>query len=275
MNQTDPTVLDLSHLNGEDAKALLRAMTFDAEFWFTKYAKIRTKEGTILAVPAINSLQVRVLAHYRKCQALGIPCLIMILKPRQKGASTIAEGVIYHHMRRYPSLNGVIMGDVQATSDKVFEMFRRYAELDMFPWSDGFKPLMKDQNLADNIALPNGSTYSKETAGSVNAGRSGTVQVLHLDEVAFFTQATGKDPTTAVLGSFAKEYPVSLGFATSTANGASGWFHGTWNGKNAWEKIFAAWFEFDDSVRRFADPDERAHFEESLTESIRSLPDIS
>jgi hypothetical protein len=57
----------------------------------------------------------------------------MILKPRQKGASTIAEAICYRHMRVHPNLNGALMGDVQSTSDKVFEMFRRYAKGDKFP----------------------------------------------------------------------------------------------------------------------------------------------
>lgn len=261
--------LDLTALEGldpEQLEQLLRAATYDAENWFGGFAKIRTKEGTVKPVPAINSLQSKVLAHYRHCQAMGIPCLIMILKPRQKGASTIAQGVIYHHMRRHPELNGVIMGDVQATSDKVFEMFRRYAQLDLFPWGDGFSGLSKDENQTDNIKLPNASTFSKETAGSSNAGRSGTVQVLHLDEVAFFTQAAGKDPTTAVLGSFAKEYPVSLGFATSTAKGATGWFYTTWTGTNAWHKIFAAWFDFEDSYRAFKNDREKQEFIATMTD---------
>lgn len=267
----NPSLLDMAQSAEERAalSAVLRTGTYDAEFWFTYFAKIRLKTGSVAPVPAVNTLQERVFDHYRYCTNNGRPCLIMILKPRQKGASTVAQGLIYFHMRKHRELNGLIMGDVIATSDKVFDMYRRYAELDTFAWGDGLPkigPQGSDGHTADFIRLPNGSTYSKETAGSSNAGRSGTVQVLHLDEVAFFTQATGKDPTTAVMGSFAKELPVSLGFATSTPNGATGWYYNTWHGKNAWHKIFAAWYEFEDSYRAFASPDERAHFEESLTD---------
>jgi len=165
-----------------------------------------------------NRLQVRVLDYYRECQIAKKPCLIMILKPRQKGASTIAEAVVYHHMRTHPGLNGSLMGDIAATSDKVFEMFRRYYESDRYPWGQG--EIDKDQNMGDEITLPNGSKWYKETAGSTNAGRGGTVQVAHMDEVAFFQTTVSKDPTTAYLGSFYKDGPMSLGFATSTPNGA-------------------------------------------------------
>ncbi len=266
----DP-ILDLSAEGVTEAQVRewLRMATFDAHAWFSHYAKIRLKDGKIMPVPKVNVLQERVLAHYRWCQLRGLPCLIMVLKPRQKGASTIAEGVIYHHMRRYPSLNGMLMGDVDATSDKVFEMFRRYAELDTFPWGDGLPNIMKDENLADDIMLGNGSTFGKETAGSKNAGRGGTIQVGHWDETAFYQSSGGKDPMLAALNSFADELPTSLGFATSTANGASGWFYNTWNGKNAWHKIFAAWFEFEDSARPFAHSDERERFMHELTEDER------
>jgi hypothetical protein len=246
---------------------ILLAATRDTEFWLRQCAQIRKKDGSIEPAGAIrpNKLQLRVLEYYRECQLAGKPCLIMILKPRQKGASTIAEAVIYHHMRTHPGLNGALMGDIAATSDKVFEMFRRYYESDTYPWGQG--PIDEDQNLADEITLPNGSKWYKETAGSTNAGRSGTVQVAHMEEVAFFQTTVSKDPTTAFLGSFYKDGPMSLGFATSTANGASGWFYDTWNTKdNAWHKIFAAWFEFDDSSRKFESDEARAAFERSLNE---------
>jgi hypothetical protein len=249
---------------------LLRAATLDPEFWIRRCAHIRQKDGSIIGpktgkpfVP--NKLQLQVLQHYRECQLAGKPCLIMILKPRQKGASTIAEAVIYHHLRRYPGLNGSLMGDIAATSDKVFEMFRRYYEGDVYPWNQG--PIDPELNLGDEVTLPNGSKWYKETAGSTNAGRGGTVQVAHMDEVAFFQTTVSKDPTTAYLGSFYKDGPMSLGFATSTANGATGWFYDTWNNtQNAWKKIFAAWFEFDDSTRKFDSEDERKRFEDSLDE---------
>lgn len=249
---------------------LLRAATLDSEWWLKRCAHIRTKEGRLIGpktgeamVP--NHLQLQVLSHYRACQLAKKPCLIMILKPRQKGASTIAEAVIYHHLRRHPGLNGSLMGDIAATSDKVFEMFRRYYEGDIYPWNQG--PIDEDLNLGDEITLPNGSKWYKETAGSTNAGRSGTIQVAHMEEVAFYQVTVAKDPTTAYLGSFYKDGPMSLGFATSTANGASGWFYDTWNEKdNAWQKIFAAWFEFEDSKRRFESDDHRKRFEDSLDE---------
>lgn len=247
-----------------DAQELARQITLDVEFWLKNCTEIKKKDGSTEKAIKPNKLQLEVLQHYRECQVAKKPCLIMILKPRQKGASTIAEAVIYHHMRRNAGLNGALMGDIAATSDKVFEMYRRYYESDKYPWNQGARN--EDLNLTDEITLPNGSKWSKETAGSTNAGRSGTVQVAHMEEVAFYPSSETKDPTTAFLGSFYKDSPVSLGFATSTANGATGWFYDTWNSQNAWKKIFAAWYEFEDSARAFESEEERTRFEASLDE---------
>lgn len=259
----DTANLDLSKISEEDLAHLIFS---DFEVWARRFAKFKGITGMPMEGLEPNILQKRVIAHYRRCQLSGKPCLIMILKPRQRGASTIAEALSYFHMRRYPNLNGVLMGDVQATSDKVFEMFRRYADGDEFPYQDGLPNIQPGLSLADEITLSSGSKWWKETAGSTNAGRSGTVQVLHMDEVAYFPSSSAKDPTTAVLGSFYKDGPNSLGFATSTAAGASGWYHDTWWAENDWHKVFAGWFEFPDAATRFPSHEAREAFASSLTE---------
>lgn len=251
----------------------------DAEVWFRSSARIRTKDGPVIKAPTPNILQERVFAYYRYCQARRIPCLIQILKPRQKGASTIAEAVIYQHMRKNPDLRGSLMGDIQATSDKVFEMFRLYGEKDDFTWSAGGKNIAPGKNAGDEIELINGSIWYKETAGSKNAGRSGTIQVAHMDEVAFFPVSEKRDPTLGYLNSFYSEGENSLGFATSTPNGATGWFYKNWISRNSWKKIFAAWFEFDDSVKAFENAEEReyfmAHLRKDEQEEIALYPQIT
>lgn len=257
------TIEELNKLSTED---LAKIIFQDFEMWARNFACFKGIDGTPEHGMKLNKLQIRAVDHYRRCQLARKPCLIMILKPRQRGASTIAEAICYHHMRRYPNLNGVLMGDVQATSDKVFEMFRRYAQGDEFPYDDRQPNIKPGMDLADEITLGSSSKWWKETAGSTNAGRSGTVQVLHMDEVAYFPSSPSKDPTTAVLGSFYKRAPYSLGFATSTANGTSGWFHDTWMGQNDWHKVFAAWFEFDDAQTPFESEAEKQRFIRTMTE---------
>lgn len=240
----------------------------DAGLWFSTYGTLKDKRGKIVKAPKPNVLQQRMFQYYRECQAKGDPCKMVVLKPRQKGASTCSQALAYHHFMKYPSLNGSLMGDIAGTSDKVFEIFRRFAENDMFPWVKGQPTLAPGGSKADEIETRSGSVFGKETAGSKNAGRSGTIQVGNMTEVAFWATSGHSDPALAYLQSLYDEGVVSLCIADSTPNGPSGWFYDTciasMDDRNDWKFIFAAWFEFADSVIPFKSDAERAEFAESL-----------
>ena len=254
---------------GQDQEQLSDLIRIDPEAWFTTFAVIKDKRGKNIR-PEPNILQRRMFAHYRKCQMEGLPCKMVILKPRQKGASTCAQALTYHHMRKHSDLAGSLMGDISGTSDKVFEIYRRYAENDVFPWSEEAGNLQDGGNLVDLIKLRTGSLYGKETAGSKNAGRSGTIQVGNMTEVAFWPMQGERDPALGYLQSLYDGDNLSLVVADSTPNGPAGWFYRTWVQDNEWAKIFAAWFEFEDSVIPFRTEDDRSAFEESLTEDEQS-----
>jgi hypothetical protein len=245
------------------AQAFSRLCVQDPEIWWRRFGVIKTKNGELQRAPKPNAMQSKLFAYYRLRKAQGLPCLILCLKPRQKGASTWAQAVVYHHLRANPELKASIMGDVQKTSDTVFGLFERYATEDTFPWPDGLGSVAKGDkaNLNDEITLTNGSLYIKETAGSRNAGRGGTIQVSNMTEVAHFQVGSGSDPTLGYLPSFAKTYSTSLGIADSTPNGPRGWFYEQCISKStAWKFIFSAWFEFDDSIMPFTCDEERDEF---------------
>jgi uncharacterized protein YehS (DUF1456 family) len=248
-----------------DSDQLADLIRIDPEVWFSTFAVIKDKRGKDIK-PKPNTLQKRMFAHYRKCQIEGLPCKMIILKPRQKGASTCAQALMYHHMRKYENLSGSLMGDISGTSDKVFEIYRRYATNDIFPWDDTGINLEEGGNLADLIKLASRSLYGKETAGSKNAGRSGTIQVGNMTEVAFWPMQGERDPALGYLQSLYDGDSVSLVVADSTPNGPNGWFYRTWVQDNEWAKIFAAWFEFEDSVVPFANDDMKQDFIDTMTE---------
>lgn len=248
-----------------DSEQLADLIRIDPEVWFSTFAVIKDKRGKDIK-PKANTLQRRMFAHYRKCQIESLPCKMIILKPRQKGASTCAQALTYHHMRKYENLSGSLMGDISGTSDKVFEIYRRYAENDLFPWDGTGINLEDGGNLADLIKLKTRSQYGKETAGSKNAGRSGTIQVGNMTEVAFWPMQGERDPALGYLQSLYDGDAVSLVVADSTPNGPNGWFYRTWVQDNEWAKIFAAWFEFEDSVVPFANDDMKQDFIDTMTE---------
>lgn len=248
--------------NTEQLENLIR---IDPEIWFSTFGVIKDKRGKDIK-PKPNTLQKRMFAHYRKCQIEDKPCKMIILKPRQKGASTCAQALTYHHMRKHENLAGSLMGDISGTSDKVFEIYRRYAEYDHFPWTEEGGSLADGGNLADLIKLKSKSAYGKETAGSKNAGRSGTIQVGNMTEVAFWPMQGERDPALGYLQSLYDGDNVSLVVADSTPNGPNGWFYRTWVQDNEWAKIFAAWYEFDDSVIPFHSDSELQDFKDTMTE---------
>lgn len=249
----------------ENTEQLENLIRIDPEIWFSTFGVIKDKRGKDIK-PKPNTLQKRMFAHYRKCQIEDKPCKMIILKPRQKGASTCAQALTYHHMRKHENLSGSLMGDISGTSDKVFEIYRRYAEYDHFPWTEDGGSLADGGNLADLIKLKSKSAYGKETAGSKNAGRSGTIQVGNMTEVAFWPMQGERDPALGYLQSLYDGDNVSLVVADSTPNGPNGWFYRTWVQDNEWAKIFAAWFEFDDSVIPFNSDSELQDFKDTMTE---------
>jgi hypothetical protein len=248
--------------NTEQLENLIR---IDPEIWFSTFGVIKDKRGKDIK-PKPNTLQKRMFAHYRKCQIEDKPCKMIILKPRQKGASTCAQALTYHHMRKHENLAGSLMGDISGTSDKVFEIYRRYAEYDHFPWTEDGGSLADGGNLADLIKLKSKSAYGKETAGSKNAGRSGTIQVGNMTEVAFWPMQGERDPALGYLQSLYDGDNVSLVVADSTPNGPNGWFYRTWVQDNEWAKIFAAWYEFEDSVIPFNSDSDLQDFKDTMTE---------
>jgi hypothetical protein len=248
---------------------LANLIRIDPEVWFSTFAVIKDKRGKDIK-PKANTLQKRMFDHYRKCQVEKKPCKMIILKPRQKGASTCAQALTYHHMRKHENLAGSLMGDIAGTSDKVFEIYRRYAENDAFPWDDTGTNLEDGGNLADLMKLRSKSAYGKETAGSKNAGRSGTIQVGNMTEVAFWPNTGQKDPALGYLQSLYDGDNVSLVVADSTPNGPAGWFYNTWVQDNEWAKIFAAWWEFEDSEIPFKSEVELQDFKDTMTDDEKS-----
>jgi hypothetical protein len=240
----------------------------DAEAWFRRFGTLKDKTGRELRYPELRCtpVQRKMFEAYRRCRIERRPCLMLVLKPRKDGASTGAQAITYHHLRIFGGRVGAQMGDKIGTSTNLFEMFRAFYDGDRFDWRQG--PANPRTNLDDEIALPNGSTYTKETAGSTNAGRSKTPQVANATEVAFFPKGDGgRDPALGFLNSASLEGEESLAVWDTTPNGASGVFYDYWQDKtNSWIKIFVAWFENEEHSTPFAGEAERAAFEKNLTE---------
>ncbi len=236
----------------------LAAIAQSAALWFASCATILTKEQQLVR-PLPNLYQLRLLEAYEWCMHHRLPCRLLALKPRQKGSSTVSAAIIYHHSRRFRT-RALQMADRYKNSDNLFAMTSRYAEYDDFPWASRWQATASSAILNHGGAL--WSRLDKDTAENPRAGRSGTLQALHVSEAAHFPNDGEKsaDKTMLSLLNSLADVPNSVALVETTANGAGGWFYEHWSGAvsfeafvrgergNGWIKVFAPWFEFEDGA---------------------------
>ncbi len=241
-----------------DIDRALSLIRESASLWLATCGRILTKSQEIVH-PDLNLYQLRILEAYEWCMAQEIPCRILALKPRQKGSSTVSSAIVYHHSRRFRS-RAVQIADRYKNSDNLFAITARYAEHDDFPWDNRWSATGTTATITQN-GRP-WSRIDKDTAENPRAGRSGTLQVLHVSEAAHFPNDGEKsaDKTMLSLLNSLADVPRSVAIVETTANGAAGWFYEHWfaassleefiAGKrgNGWIRIFAPWFLFDDST---------------------------
>ena len=259
-----------------EAAEALASIALSPALWFATCARILTKDQR-LVTPDPNVYQLRILEVYEWCMANGVPCRILALKPRQKGSSTVSAALVYHHCRRFRS-RAVQIADRYKNSDNLFAMTCRYAENDDFPWPHQWQATATSATLTRNGRL--WSRIDRDTAENPRAGRSGTLQVLHVSEAAHFAndgEKCAEKTMLSLLNSLA-DVPRSMAIVETTANGAAGWFYEHWLGAaafdealagrrgNGWIKVFAPWFLFEDG--RLSNP-------EFLSSRLQNAPELT
>ena len=234
-------------------------VTEDIGAWFETYARIIDKEQKLVP-PRANKLQERVCYVVWWCLDNGVPIRLLLLKPRQKGCSTISMAVLYWLMNRFDNFRGCVIGKEYSQADNLWKMLRTYSNNDKFDW--GFK-----RQILDKVArMENGSTLEKETAEDSEAGRSGTFHGIIATEAARWREkgvANAEEVLNGLLNCV-PYLPNTFVVQESTARGASGPFYESWcdaldfedfkmryeRGENLngyYIRIFAGWHEFPDS----------------------------
>ncbi len=267
--------------DGGDAKKGSEAVSSileSAALWFATCGRILTKDQRLVR-PDPNLYQLRILEAYEWCMARGVPCRLLALKPRQKGSSTVSAAIVYHHCRRFRS-RAVQIADRYKNSDNLFAITARYAENDDFPWGTRWQATTTSATLTRHGKL--WSRIDKDTAENPRAGRSGTLQVLHVSEAAHFPNEGEKcaEKTMLSLLNSLADVPRSVAIVETTANGAGGWFYERWleaaaldrfaagERGNGWIRIFAPWFAFEDGCVPVSEA-EAAAMEAALNEGER------
>ncbi len=240
--------------------------------WFEVYGTILNRAGELVR-PTANSFQARVFSIYRWCRDNQKPCRIIILKPRRKGSSTVSLALCYTHLRNFMGY-GAVLGDDLGTTAKLMETWNRYVEHDKFlGW--GNEPGLSKRNFS------HGSKVYEETANDPRAGMGGDIHFLLASEAAHY-RSKGKTSGEYVMQSVMNSVPnlpSSCVIIESTPNGTQGVFYNTWQNAvdfedfqtgsegNGYIRIFAPWFEFEDSRAKLSPGEEESILNDLDSES--------
>lgn len=161
----------------------------------------------------------------------------LILKGRQQGISTYTGGRFYQRTSTRRGTKALIIAHEAPASNNLFAMVKRFHE---------HNPLAPAIRAANGQVLEFGrldSGYKVATAGTKDTGRSGTFQLVHASEYAFWPFA---DIHSAGLGQTVADLPGTEIIKESTANGVGNAFHVEWqeaeHGDTDYQAIFVPWF---------------------------------
>ncbi|VAX07941.1 hypothetical protein MNBD_ALPHA03-1266 [hydrothermal vent metagenome] len=220
----------------------------DFEYFSRKCLKIRTKAGTIEPL-ILNRSQTYLHEIIEKQYTETGKVRVIILKGRQQGCSTYAEGRLYWKTSHQKGVKAFILTHEEDATKNLFDMAQRYHENN--------NPLLKPHTGADNykelVFDKLDSGYKVGTAKTKGRGRSSTIQYFHGSEVAFWPHA--EEHAKGIM----QAIPDGLGtevMLESTANGLNNYFHQQWkkaeSGETEYIPIFIPWF-WQDEYRRAVD----------------------
>jgi len=220
------------------------------EFYAPKFLKIRDKKG--LTVPLVlNSAQRIVYERIKVLKALGKAIKLIILKARQQGISTLAEGLIFHDTASRKGRKSKIVAHDPESTTAIFEMTKFY--YDNLPENiapikryDSTKRLVFE-NPDDKMRRGSAGLRSSIQVATANKKevRGSTIQNFHASEIAFWPDA--EKLMLAALQEI-PDHSDTMIILESTGNGVGGYFYDTyWAAKrkeNDFEAIFLPWHIF-------------------------------
>lgn len=212
---------------------------------------IQDKAGRL--VPLIfNPLQRQLYDEIRRQQQEGRPVRVIILKARQIGFSTAVAALFYQRAATAPNTQAMIVAHKAAASTNIFNKSKLF--WDCSPHD--IRPMKRTSN-AHELLFENPSNKPEEkardpglrsririeTAGNREAGRSATLQLLHLSELAYWPYAA---ETLASLMQAVPPLPETMVIIESTANGVGGAFYQEWRrakqGESGFTPLFFPWW---------------------------------
>lgn len=209
----------------------------DFRYYASQYLKIKDKQGRIIPF-VLNSAQV--LAHEaceEQLKRRGRVRLIVV-KGRQQGLSTYFQArqrhLIKHSARALKAYT--VSHEVKSTNN-MLEMQRLFQKHEP-EWA---RPALLQSNTNEIAIAANRGRIEVVTAGTSNVGRSGTAQILHGSEAAFWPDPKA---TWAALGQVLPLGDGTEAYIESTGDGPNDFedrYRQAESGKSDFEALFIPW----------------------------------
>lgn len=214
-------------------------------FYASQALKIRPKKGGDIPL-ALNKAQVYLHTVVEQQRREKGYVRVIVLKGRQQGISTYIEGRFYWKTTHRRGFRAYILTHEEKATKNLFGMAQRYHDLNLAK----LKPRTGSQS-AKEMQFPEiDSDYAVGTAGSKATGRSGTTQLFHGSEVAFWPNAD--EHAMGVMQTVSLDEGTEI-FLESTANGMGNYFHAQWQlaqkGESDYIAVFLPWFWQDEYTR--------------------------
>lgn len=217
----------------------------DFHYYCRRYVRIEDWSGRIVPFKP-NRAQRVVLTKMAQMEERGLALMMMFLKARQLGITTLFQALLSHRVFLYRNVNAPTGS---AEPDKSRKMVKKLEFIwNELPW--WLRPrrtayrageLLEYADLNSSIDV----SWGNQTQG---IGRGSTSTVCHLSELASFLNP--EELVDAALIRTMHENPFSLLALESTAEGIGNWWHRTWewnvkmaaSGIARLEPIFLPWF---------------------------------
>ena len=210
------------------------------EFYGRHFLKILDKAGELRPLE-LNSAQRIVHDRIEDMLARKGYVRVYVVKGRQQGISTYVQARFRHKMKHRPGVKCYTIAHEIASTQNLLKMAKRYQQHE----PDWAKPVLGASNANELWLSRIDSRLEIVTAGTGNVGRSGTAQLLHGSEAAYWPDP---ESTWAALGQVVPSGDAMAGtevIIETTGNGPNDFatrVRLALDGSTDYEVIFVPWF---------------------------------
>lgn len=224
---------ELAREEGEFIENELLLTKIDYRYAATRYHKINVEGRELAPMSPLLETQELILEQQGELELTaeerGDGILVLVLKARQVGETTLAMSQMAHRGTTQNDVLGLFASDVPDNSTALFEIFERI--YDNLPW--WLRPRVTDRVKGSEIAF-DGRTHlwvgsGKSTRGKQGdrgqLGRGKTLSIVHLSELS--TWEDTKQIAGALMPTLHRDPRLLVQFE-STAKGRGNWWHKAW-----------------------------------------------